>query len=83
MPTYDYLCTQCKLQFEARHPINAGNPDCAICGGRSEKVMLSAPAAHGDSARGRELAMRSLLPKPNQENHVHGAGCGCGKRQPS
>ena len=81
MPTYDYLCTQCKLQFEARHPINASTPDCPVCGGATEKVILSAPATHGNMAHGRELAMRSLLPKSRQEKHVHGLGCGCGERR--
>jgi putative FmdB family regulatory protein len=78
MPTYDYLCTRCKLQFEARHAINAPGPDCSVCGGTTEKVILSAPAMHGNMARGRDLAMRSLQPKPGQEKHIHGAGCGCG-----
>lgn len=80
MPTYDYRCFQCKQQFEARHPIKADNPGCPACGGATEKVMLSAPATHGNMALGRELAMRSLLPKSNQGKHVHGIGCGCGLR---
>jgi putative FmdB family regulatory protein len=81
MPTYDYLCTRCKLQFEARHAINASSPDCPACGGAAQKVILSAPSMHGHMARGRELAMRSLQPKPGQKNHVHGPGCGCGGHQ--
>lgn len=80
MPTYDYLCTQCKLQFEARHPINASNLDCPVCGGATKKVILSAPATHGKMAHGRELAMRSLLPKSRQGIHVHGPGCSCSQR---
>ncbi|MHB1246827.1 MAG: FmdB family zinc ribbon protein [Sulfuriferula sp.] len=80
MPTYDYLCTQCKLQFEARHAINASSPDCPVCGGATKKVILSAPAMHGNMARGRDLAMRSLQPKPGEDKHVHGSGCGCGRR---
>jgi putative FmdB family regulatory protein len=83
MPTYDYLCTQCTLQFEASHPISASSPDCSVCGGTTEKVILSAPATHGNMARGRDLAMRSLLPKSGQEKYVHGLGCGCGKHQHS
>ena len=84
MPTYDYLCTQCKLQFEARYPINASNPNCSVCGGATEKLILSAPAIHGNMARGRELAIRSILPtEPSQKKHVHGLGCGCGERQHS
>ena len=77
MPTYDYQCTQCNQQFEARHPINALNPNCSACGGATEKVILFAPATHGTMARGRDLAIRSLQPKPGQQKHIHGAGCGC------
>ena len=77
MPIYDYQCTQCKQQFEACHAINASSPDCPVCGGEAEKVILSAPAMHGNMARGRDLAMRSLQPKPGQQKHIHGAGCGC------
>ena len=77
MPVYDYLCTQCKLQFEVRHSINASNPDCLACGSTAEKVILYAPAMHGNMARGRDLAVRSLQPKADQVNHVHAAGCGC------
>jgi len=83
MPTYDYLCTQCKLQFEACHAINASSPCCSACGGTTEKMILSAPAMHGTMARGRDLAMRSLEPKSGQEKHVHGPGCGCGHQQHS
>ena len=78
MPTYDYQCTQCKLQFEVRHSINASNPDCSACGSMAEKVILFAPAMHGNMARGRDLAMRSLQPKPDQTNHGHAPGCACG-----
>ncbi|MBI3522915.1 MAG: zinc ribbon domain-containing protein [Betaproteobacteria bacterium] len=83
MPTYDYLCTQCKQRFEAHHAINTLDPDCPLCGGVTEKVILSAPAMHGNMARGRDLAMRSLQPKPGQEKHIHGPGCGCGHPQHS
>ncbi len=74
MPTYDYLCTQCKLQFEARHSINAPGPTCPACGGETEKIFLCAPATHGNMARGRNIAMRSLEPEAGQ----HRPGCGCG-----
>ena len=83
MPAYDYLCTRCKLQFEARHAINAPGPDCPVCGAATAKVILTAPAMHGHMARGRDLAMRSLQPKPGQEKHIHGPGCGCGHHQHS
>ncbi len=78
MPTYDYQCTQCKLQFEAHQSIDAAAPDCSACGSVTEKVILSAPAMHGNMARGRDLAMRSLQPKPDQ-THKHAPGCGCGR----
>lgn len=78
MPTYDYRCRNCHRQFEARHPINENSPTCPACGGRAEKVILSAPAMHGHMARGRELAMRSLDPKPGTHPHTHGPGCQCG-----
>ncbi|PSJ17294.1 FmdB family zinc ribbon protein [Nitrosomonas supralitoralis] len=83
MPTYDYLCTQCKLQFETRHSINAPNPDCFACGGGVEKIIISAPATLGNMARGRDMAIHSLQPKNNQVNHVHGPGCGCVRHQNS
>lgn len=78
MPTYDYQCTQCKLQFEAHQSIDAPAPDCPACGSITEKVILSAPAMHGNMARGRDLAMRSLQSKPDQ-THGHAPGCGCGR----
>lgn len=78
MPTYDYQCTQCKKQFEVRHAINASSPYCSICGGPTKKLFLSAPAMHGTMARGRDMAMRSLEPKPSQGKHIHGPSCGCG-----
>ena len=77
MPTYDYRCTQCALPFNAHHAIPAPRPDCPACGGASERVILSAPAIHGNMARGRDLAMRSLQTKPEPEK-THGPGCGCG-----
>lgn len=79
MPTYDYLCKQCMVQFEERHSITAPNPNCSICGGTTEKVILSAPMIHGNMARGRDLAMHSLQPKPDKTNHTHAAGCKCGR----
>lgn len=83
MPTYDYQCVQCKHQFEARQSINTPDPDCPACGSMTEKVILFAPAMHGNMARGRELAMRSLQPKTAEKKHVHAPGCGCGSHQHS
>jgi len=45
----------------------------------AEKVILSAPAMHGNMARGRDLAVRSLQPKTDQVNYAHAPGCGCGR----
>jgi putative FmdB family regulatory protein len=81
MPTYDYLCTRCELQFEARHAISVPSPDCSVCGGATKKIILLAPAMHGNMAYGRDLAMRSLQPKPGQYQHTHGPGCGCESHQ--
>ena len=68
MPPYDYMCTQCKLQFKASHSMDAENPVCLVCGGTTQKVILSAPAVHGTMARGRDLAMRSLQPKSSEKS---------------
>ncbi|PIV71773.1 MAG: zinc ribbon domain-containing protein [Rhodocyclales bacterium CG17_big_fil_post_rev_8_21_14_2_50_68_7] len=83
MPTYDYRCRDCHLQFEARHPLNATSPACPTCGGWAEKVILCAPAMHGHMARGRELAMRSLDPRPGTHPNTHGPGCQCGAHHPA
>jgi len=77
MPIYDYLCTECKLQFEVRHSINAPKPTCSVCGSGLEKIIISAPAMHGNMARGRDLAVRSLHTKNEYVNHIHSPGCGC------
>ena len=78
MPTYDYLCKECKLQFEAHHSIKAPNPNCLECGCATEKVILSAPVTHGSMARGRDLAIRSLQPKLSQSKHIHRPNYRCG-----
>ncbi|MHB8886586.1 MAG: FmdB family zinc ribbon protein [Methylovirgula sp.] len=75
MPTYDYHCTNCGLPFQATHSIAADRPSCPQCGGRVEQVFLVAPAVHGSMARGREMAVRSLEPKPAIGGH--GPRCSC------
>jgi len=75
MPSYDYRCTRCHSQFEARHAMTAARPPCPSCGGAAELMFLSAPAVHGHMARGRELAVRSL--EPRQHSGGHGPGCPC------
>ena len=78
MPTYDYRCLRCETPFEASHAISEPAPDCPNCGGRVEKTILTAPATHGQMARGRELAMRSLLTsRTNAGSNGHGPGCSC------
>lgn len=69
MPTYDYACTACANAFEAFHAMNAPEPPCPRCGGRVRRLILAAPAMHGEAARGRERAVRSL-PRC-------GKGCSC------
>ncbi|WP_072293781.1 FmdB family zinc ribbon protein [Nitrosovibrio sp. Nv17] len=78
MPTYDYLCSRCDARFEARRPIPAPNPACLACGNPTEKIILSAPAIHGEMTRGREEAIRSLHPGTGSGGHGHPPGCGCG-----
>jgi putative FmdB family regulatory protein len=78
MPTYDYQCMPCNLRLEARHSISTQAPNCPQCEGTLARLILSAPAAHGSMAQGREQAMRSLQPKPGPGKHQHGPGCGCG-----
>jgi len=75
MPSYDYRCTRCHTQFEARHGIAAARPACPRCGGDAKLAFVSAPAVHGHMARGRELAVRSLEPKRHPAGH--GPGCPC------
>lgn len=60
MPTYDYQCSTCKNRFEATRAILAAAPPCPLCGSKTGRVILAAPAVHGGMARGRELAARSL-----------------------
>lgn len=78
MPTYDYRCLRCETPFEASHAMSEPAPDCPNCGGRAEKAILTAPAMHGQMARGRELAMRSLLTSRTKDGpNGHGQGCSC------
>lgn len=69
MPTYDYECLGCGAGFEAFHPIAAPAPPCPRCGGKVQRLLRKAPAVHGEMARGREQAMRSLP--------ECGKGCSC------
>lgn len=73
MPTYDYCCSRCQIQFEARHGIAEEPPVCPHCAASVSRVFLSAPAVHGYMARGREAAARTLEPAPTG----HGPGCPC------
>lgn len=78
MPTYDYRCLRCETPFEASHAMSEPAPDCPNCGGRAEKTILTAPAMHGQMARGRELAMRSLQTSRTKAGpNGHGPGCSC------
>jgi len=77
MPIYDYRCVQCSTPCEASHAMNAPAPDCPSCGGRAEKAILTAPAALGRMAQGRERAMQSLQASRAQTRPAHGAGCSC------
>ena len=75
MPSYDYRCTQCRAEFQARHGMTAKGPPCPACGAAAERVILAAPAVHGYMARGREAAVHTF---EHQETHrAHGPGCPC------
>jgi putative FmdB family regulatory protein len=73
MPTYDYACSVCDNHFEASHPLLGDKPACPLCGGETSRLILSAPAVHGQMAKGREAAVRSLDP----ERQRHGKDCPC------
>lgn len=75
MPTYDYRCMKCDHVFAATHSVGATRPRCVECGRPTQQVFLTAPAVHGSMARGREMAVRSLQPKPAVGGH--GPGCPC------
>jgi putative FmdB family regulatory protein len=73
MPVYDFGCPACGTRFEARRKIAAPNPPCPACGAATEQIFLSAPAVHGQMARGREQAVRTLEPTRGG----HGPHCPC------
>lgn len=75
MPSYDYVCRRCSERFQAHHAIGAVRPTCPICGGEVQRVFLSAPAVHGNMARGRDRAVRSL--DPTAVDGAHGPRCPC------
>lgn len=70
MPLYTYACTACGGRFESLQGMSEPAPACPSCGG-SVRRAWGAFAVHGEAARGREAAMRSLEPRG-------GGHCGCG-----
>jgi putative FmdB family regulatory protein len=74
MPTYDYACPACNHRFEVWHPSHADKPTCPACGAEANRLILSAPAVHGNMARGREEAVRTLQP---ERADGHGKDCPC------
>ena len=76
MPTYDYVCPDCRHSFAVRQKIAEPRPFCPQCGGGlAERAFLRAPAIHGAAARGREAAIRSL--KATAADSGHGPKCPC------
>jgi putative FmdB family regulatory protein len=75
MPSYDYRCTQCRTQFQARHRMSAAGPPCPICASAAERIILAAPVVHGYMARGREAAVRTY--EHQETGRLHGPGCPC------
>lgn len=60
MPIYDYQCSACERYFEARRDIAASSPGCPHCGAPSRRIIVTAPAIHGATARGRDRAVQSI-----------------------
>lgn len=46
MPTYTYLCLNCRKKFEKFHKINDEVDKCHFCGGEVKKVYDKAPGIH-------------------------------------
>jgi putative FmdB family regulatory protein len=61
MPIYDFVCSECQLEFEALVRA-ADTPVCPECGSAKVKKLLSLPAAPGKSkeiiAKARRQAAR-------------------------
>ena len=85
MPTYEYLCDDCG-DFTAFRPMSERNLPCAcpVCGGDSQRVLLSAPTLSALSAAARNAhatnERAAHAPKTSAEytaTHKHGPGCGC------
>lgn len=68
MPIYEYVCQDCKNEFEALVR-GAESPTCASCGSEKLSRLLSVPAAHTAGA-GPEGCP---LPDPGM---CGGGGCG-------
>ena len=45
MPIYEYVCGECRHEFEALVR-GSETPHCAACGGQNLTKLLSVPAAH-------------------------------------
>lgn len=61
MPIFDFLCTECRFEFDAL--VRAGDtPTCPECGSGNVNKLLSLPAAPGKSkdiiAKARRQAAR-------------------------
>lgn len=69
MPIYDYECHNCGERFERLHRYSDPAPACPRCGNDTRRLP-GAAVFHGEMARGREQAMRSL------DTGAHG-GCCC------
>lgn len=69
MPIFDFQCQQCTEVFEVMCKSTDKAQPCPHCGSNQVKKLLSAPAIHGEMAKGRDVAMQSL---------TTGKGCSCG-----
>ena len=57
MPTYEFVCSQCKKRFESFQPMSAPEPACPACGGEVRRLI-----APGAGIITRDAGSRS--PKP-------------------
>ena len=68
MPIYEYVCQDCKNEFEALVR-GAESPTCASCGSEKLNRLLSVPAAHTASCRPRGVSVA-------RPGNVRRWGCG-------
>ena len=67
MPLFEYLCQDCRRQFEA-FVTKDRTPECPSCHGTELRKLLSSPGMVGTAA-----------PRETESFPSCGAGCGCAR----